>query len=336
MRIDPDFADLGSWKAWSDPDDPVRLGVSTCLLGEEVRYDGGTCRDDFLTKSVQPFARFVPVCPEVELGLGIPRPTLRLQDTPGTRDQRLVVPSTGEDLTEAMEAYAKARVARLRDEELDGYVLKKASPSCGMTRMKVYGPSGPHRKTGVGTYAKELLAAWPELPVEEEGRLNDPLLRHQFIQRAFSHNRWRVFLAGSPGVRDLVRFHSAHKMLLRAHDEAGYQRLGKWVANGDGLELATLLENYGRDFRATLAHLCAPKRHMNVLQHARGYLKDCLEAPEKRQIDLAIEDYRQGLLPLIVPISLVRIQAVQHGVTYLRGQLYFDPHPKELMLRNRI
>lgn len=336
MRIDSAFADLGTWQAWSDPEDPVRLGVSTCLLGEEVRYDGGTCRDAFLTQAVLPFAQFVPVCPEVELGLGIPRPTLRLHDTPGTRDQRLLVPSTGEDLTDAMEAYAKARVARLREQDLDGYVLKKASPSCGMTRMKVYGPSGPHRKTGVGTYAQVLLNSWPDLPVEEEGRLNDPLLRHQFIQRAFSHNRWRVFRKGSPGVRELVRFHSAHKMLLRAHDEAGYQRLGQLVANGDGLETTELLDAYGQEFRATLSNLCAPKRHMNVLQHARGYLKDQLEVPEKQQIDTAIEDYRGGLLPLIVPISLLRMQAIRHDITYLRGQLYFDPHPKELMLRNRI
>ena len=323
----------GGWRAWADDGQPVRLGVSACLTGQSVRYDGGHRRNRFVVDDLGRWVEFVPVCPEVEVGLGVPRPTLRLYSGAG-RDVRLVMPAGERDLTADMNRYAAGRVRELRAERLDGFVLKKGSPSCGMSRIEVYGERGPRGRHGVGLFAAALMERLPTLPVEEEGRLNDEGLRENFIERVFCHHRWRVFRSRRPGGAALVGFHTAHKLLVRAHNEAAYRRLGRLVSTAGSRPSAALLNAYEAEFCAALTTLATRKRHTNVLQHAQDYLKKVLDSNAKRELAEAVEDYRTGLLPLIVPIALIRFQMRAHDVAYLKGQVYFDPHPKELMLRN--
>ena len=325
-------ADLGSWSHWHDEDRPLRLGVSACLLGQNVRYDRGHARDRFLVETLGLWFEFVAVCPEVEVGMGVPRPSVRLVDRAG--ETRMVAPATGEDFTAPMAELTRRRVAELQELDLDGFVLKRGSPSCGLERIKVYREGMPSAKRRPGMFAEGLLEGWPDLPVEEEGRLNDPGLRENFIERAFARNRWRGLVAAGPSRRRLVAFHTAHKLLLRAHNEAGYRRLGRLVGGAGQGDDAGLLAAYGREFHRVLRTRASAKKHTNVLQHAMGHLKKHLSPLEKREILAAIDDFRRGLLPLILPLTLLRYNIRRHGIDYLAGQLYFDPHPKELMLRN--
>jgi uncharacterized protein YbbK (DUF523 family)/uncharacterized protein YbgA (DUF1722 family) len=322
----------GVWSAWQAG--PIRLGVSSCLLGESVRYDGGHKRDPFVVEGLGPFVEWVPVCPEVELGMGVPRPHVHLVEPEAGEPLRLIAPRTGEDFTDEMRAFAARRVEELQRAELDGYVLKKNSPSCGMARVKVHGVEGPLRRDGVGLFAAELRERWPHLPVEEEGRLSDPLLRENFVERVFCRNRWRAFLR-QPSRGRLVEFWTAHKLLMRAHDEPAYQRLGKLVGSAKR-EGATLFARFEADFFAALARRATVKKHANVLQHAMGFLRKVLEDGERRQLHAVLADHAAGLVPLVVPVTLMRFQIEKHGIEYLAGQLYFDPHPKELMLRNHV
>jgi uncharacterized protein YbbK (DUF523 family)/uncharacterized protein YbgA (DUF1722 family) len=326
----------GAWSPWHAGAGPIRLGISTCLLGEKVRYDGGHKRDDFLVEELGRWVTWTSVCPEVELGMPIPRPSVRLVDVGDANGLRMLSPATGEDYTERMRTFSRQRVAELRALELDGYVLKKNSPSCGMTRVKVWGFAGLLGKHGVGLYAQALLAAWPHLPVEEEGRLADPMLRENFVERIFSRNRWRSLVKGGRTRVRLVEFWTAHELLARAHDESGYQRLGKLVGSARKGRTEELYAAFEAEFFATLAKKATVRKHTSVLQHAMGHLREHLDAGERGQLADAIEEYRQGRLPLVVPVTLLRFQIRKHQVESLLGQLYFDPHPKELMLRNRV
>jgi len=297
-----------------------------------VRYDGGHKRDSFVADVLGPCVEWVSVCPELEAGMGVPRPPIRLVDEDG--DLRLVAPSTGRDFTATMRRFSAGRLRELERLGLDGYVLKKGSPSCGTERVAVYrGAHRLHRK-GVGLFAAALLARWPELPVEEEGQLSDRRLRENFIERVFCRNRWRTFLRCGPSRSGLVEFHTAHKMLLRVHNEAGYRRLGRLVGAAGTMRDAELFARYEEEFQRTLRTKATVERHSNVLQHALGYFKELLDSREKREVLSAVEDYRLGMLPLIVPLTLLRFLIAKYDVECLRGQLYFDPHPKELMLRN--
>lgn len=327
-------ADTPAWKVWHDPEEPVRVGISACLLGQKVRYDGGHKRDAYLTEVLGSWVTWVPVCPEVGIGLGIPRPTIRLEGTPEA--PRLRDPKRGLDLTETMTGYAERCVAELASEDLDGYVLKKGSPTCGMERVRVWGDAGRPDRRGVGTFARVLMESWPLLPVEEEGRLNDPVLRENFIQRIFSRHRWRTVVRRGLTRGRLVEFHTAHKLVLRAHNEAGYQRLGRLVASAGRVPDRELFQSYAEEFHATLRSRATTKRHANVLYHAVGYLKRALDPAARRELVELVEDYRNGLVPLVVPITLLRHHAHRQRIDYLLGQLYLEPHPKELMLRNRV
>ena len=320
------------WRAWHDESEPLRLGVSSCLLGSLVRFDGGHTRDRFVTDMLGPWVEWVSVCPEVEVGMGIPRPTIRLEQRP--EGERLIAPSTGEDFTDRMNEYSAGRVQELGDIGLDGYVLKKASPSCGMERLPVYKNGMRASRRGVGLFAASLMERYPNLPVEEEGRLNDPLLRENFIERVLCRNRWRLAVKRGLTRRRLIEFHTAHKLLIRAHNESGYRRLGTLVGNSGSTPDSELFASYEEEFQAALKTKPTLKKHTNVLQHAMGYLKKVLDSDEKRELLTEIDDYRKGLLPLIVPLTLLRFNVNRHSVDYLLGQLYFDPHPKELMLRN--
>jgi uncharacterized protein YbgA (DUF1722 family)/uncharacterized protein YbbK (DUF523 family) len=309
-----------------------RLGVSACLLGQPVRYDRGHKRDPFCTEALGPFVEWVPVCPEVEVGMAVPRPTIRLSGR--AEAPRLVEPKGGEDWTDRMQALAEVRVAALGRLDLSGFVLKKDSPSCGMTRVRVYAAKGgvPSRQ-GVGAFARVLLHRLPLLPVEEEGRLHDPLLRESFIERVFAYQRWKALRAAGLTLGRLVAFHTAHKLTLLAHHQDGYRKLGKLVAGAKGQPLGEVAEAYGALFMASLARPATRGQHVNVLQHMAGYFKR-VEGPDRAELEEVVRDYGRGHVPLVVPLTLLRSAVRRHGVDYLAGQTYLDPDPKELLLRN--
>ena len=316
------------------PDRPVRVGISSCLLGQQVRYDGGHKRDQFLTDVLGACVEWVPVCPEMESGFGTPREAMRLERVKDAI--RLVTVHTGQDLTDRMTHFAKKRVAQLSVEGLCGYVLKKDSPSCGVYRVKLYGSrGGPPARSGRGLFADALMQAYPNLPIEEEGRLSDARLRENFIERVFAYSRLRsLFESWSAGA--LVRFHTAHKLTLMAHSPEAYRQLGRLVAGVRDLARRDVRERYSTEFMSALAMMATPRRHVNVLHHITGYFKNILTGASKAELLATIEDYRQGLVPLIVPITLVRHYVRLHEVAYLAGQVYLAPHPKELMLRNHV
>jgi uncharacterized protein YbgA (DUF1722 family)/uncharacterized protein YbbK (DUF523 family) len=313
---------------------PIRIGISACLLGEEVRFDGGHKRDAFLTETFGRFVEWVPVCPEVECGFGTPREAMRLVRI--DRGARLLTVKSGIDLTERMTRFSRSRVSALAVEDLSGYVLKKDSPSCGLERVKVYGPAGNPTRSGRGLFAAALVEAFPNLPVEEEGRLADPRLRDNFVERVFAYWRVRGLFAARWTVSDLVHFHAAHKLLLLAHAPESYRRLGCLVAGARGMSRRDLERQYVDGFTQALAQLATTRRHTNALQHMAGYFKDRLDAASKRELSETISDYRRGLVPLVVPLTLIRHHVRTLGVTYLAGQVYLEPHPRELMLRNHV
>jgi len=312
----------------------IRLGVSSCLLGEEVRYDGGHKRDAFLTDVLGPFVEWVPVCPEVEIGLGVPRPPIRLVGDPTA--PRLQVEKTGEDLTSRMRRWASGRLGELAALGLHGYVLKRGSPSCGLVRVRVYGEDGSPGRVGRGLFAAALTDALPLLPVEEEGRLTDAGIRESFIERVFAAARWQAFTASPPRVRDLVAFHAAHKFAILAHSPRDYAELGRLVAGAGPRLAAETLATYGTRFMQALAVRATRARHVNVLQHLAGFLKRQLTDDERAELGEVIAEYRRGLVPVVVPLTLLKHHVRRLAVAYLADQVYLSPHPKELILRNHV
>ena len=315
-------------------DEPLRIGISACLVGRKVRFDGGHKHDRYLTDTLGLYFDWVPVCPEVEVGLPIPRPTLRLELHDG--DVRMVMPKEGRDLTRAMRSYAKSRAAALAKEELSGYLLKKDSPSCGMERVRVYKKQGPPNRNGRGLYAEALLARFPHLPVEEEGRLHDPKLRENWITRVFAYHRLRGLWKRRWTIGDLVRFHTAHKLLLLAHSPKDYRELGRMVAAAKRIDRQELRAGYESQFMAALSKMATRAKNTNVLQHVLGFFKKDLDAASRQELLGRIQDYRLGLVPLVVPLTLVAHYVRLLDVEYLRDQLYLHPHPKELALRNHV
>lgn len=314
-------------------DSRPRLGISACLLGQRVRYDGGHKQDFFLTQTLAQFVEWVPVCPEIEAGMGVPRESVRLVGT--VDDPKMIAERSGKDWTEAMKKFAAKRAHELAGLNLSGYVLKKDSPSCGIERVRLYGTSTAPARRGRGLFAAALMAGLPLLPAEEEGRLNDPGLRENFIERVFAYDRWRA--AESAKSRSaLVAFHTVHKYLLLAHSEPHYRRLGRLVAGLGEKSLGEVYEEYGRGFMAALAAHASPKKHANVLDHMMGYFSDELSAAERRELVEIIRDYRRQLIPLIVPVTLIHHYVKKYGVEYLENQVYLAPSPKELMLRNHV
>ena len=309
----------------------IRVGISSCLLGESVRYDGGHKRDRFATDVLARFFTFVPVCPELEVGMGVPREPIRLVRREG--GVRLVAAKSGVDHTDAMRRFAERRVRALAKLDLCGYLVKKDSPSCGAERVRVWGGPVPSRD-GRGAFARVLMEKLPLLPVEEEGRLHDPALRESFVERVFAYRRVKDLSAGRWKLGDVVAFHSAEKLLVLAHDPAAYARLGRLVARAKDLPRGELAERYASEYLRALAKPATRGRHANVLQHMAGYFKEAAPPEDRRELADAIEDYRRGLVPLLVPLTLVKHHVRRCGVEYLARQRYLDPHPKELMLRN--
>jgi uncharacterized protein YbgA (DUF1722 family)/uncharacterized protein YbbK (DUF523 family) len=324
---------LAKGAAMGDVGGPIRIGVSSCLLGCKVRFDGGHKRDDFLVDTFGSWVEWVPVCPEVEVGMGTPRESIRLVRADG--EVRLIAPKSAKDWTAPMRAWAAHRVADLAGEELCGYVLKKDSPSCGMERVRVYGAGMPV-KSGRGVFAEALLARFPNLPVEEEGRLCDPRLRDNFVERVFAYHRLKRFFGGRWTVGGLVAFHTAHKLQLMAHAPAAYAALGRLVAGAKAAPRDAIRGAYQDGFMAGLTSIATAKRNTNVLHHILGYFKTSLDAAARAELLGLVEDYRTGLVPLVVPVTLIRHYVRLLDVAYLAGQTYLEPHPKELMLRNHV
>lgn len=313
----------------------IRLGVSACLMGHKVRFDGGHKRDAYLTDTLSQWVQWIPICPEAGAGLGTPRETLRLV---GSADApRAIARRSATDHTDAIVAFADGEMARLGGLGLSGFVLKSKSPSCGLMRVKVYGDAtSMPTKTGIGLFARRLTATFPLLPVEEEGRLCDPRLREAFIEQVFAYKRWQDFIAGGASRAGLVAFHAAHKYLVMAHSPIHYKELGQLVAAPQAHAAATWYSRYGALFITALRRPATVRKHCNVLQHMAGYFKTLLDTAAKAELGEVIDDFRQGLVPLIVPVTLLRHYTRLHNVTYLADQVYLQPTPKELALRNHV
>jgi uncharacterized protein YbgA (DUF1722 family)/uncharacterized protein YbbK (DUF523 family) len=312
----------------------IKLGISTCLLGEKVRFDGGHKWDRFLTDTLGQYVDYVPVCPEVECGFGIPREPFRLVGDP--KNPRLLTSRTNQDHTERMTQWAKKRVVELEGENLCGYICKSGSPSSGMERVKVYDRNNVPAKIGVGIFARVFMEHFPLLPVEDEGRLNDPKLRENFIERIFTLRRWREAMERQESIKNLIAFHTQHKLLVLSHSPKHYQMMGKRVARAKEVPWKDLQAEYQRFLLEGLSLKTTPKKNSNVLQHILGYFKEQLSADEKQEMLEVIELYRQGLVPLIVPITLVNHYVRKYDQPYLRAQYYLHPHPVELQLRNHV
>ncbi len=315
----------------------IRVGVSACLLGQNVRYDGGHKRDAYVVETLGKFFEFVPVCPEVECGLGVPREAMRLVGDPEA--PRLVTIKTGVDLTERMRAWALRRVRELGGENLRGFIFKAKSPSSGMARVKVYGEKGAPAPRGTGLFARAFMDAFPLLPVEDEGRLHDDRLRENFIERIFTLDRWRATLAGDGRTSlpaRLVAFTAANKLLLMSHSPEMARQLGRLTAESKRWPVDALRESYETVLMRALTLPATPAKHANVLEHIAGYFKKFLDADDKAELLAVIRDYRTGLVPLVVPVTLCAHYARKFRVDYLLAQEYLHPHPVELKLRNHV
>jgi uncharacterized protein YbgA (DUF1722 family)/uncharacterized protein YbbK (DUF523 family) len=318
----------------SKTDKAIRVGISTCLLGQRVRFDGGHKHDRYITDILGRYFRFVPVCPELEVGMGVPRESVRLVGS--VESPRMVGPKSGEDWTDRMMRYSTKRVSQRDLRDLCGYILKKDSPSCGMERVKVWNEHGQSERKGVGLFARALLEKYPLLPVEEEGRLRDARLRENFIVRVFAYHRLQHLFKKGFSRGQVVAFHAAHKYLIMAHSVQHYQRMGQLVARIKGTPAVEFRERYRQMFMEALQRKTTTRKNVNVLQHILGFLKDKLSAEEKQDILGVIEDYRNEHVPLIVPITLLKHHVTTHQVRYILDQIYLYPHPKELMLRNHV
>jgi len=317
-----------------EPGGPIRVLISSCLLGERVRYDGGHKRDPYIVETLGNFVNYVPVCPEVDCGLPTPREAMRLVGDPSA--PRLVAAKTGVDHTERMKRWARARLKELESLDLCGYICKKDSPSSGMERVKVYGPAGISARVGSGMFTKAFRDRFPLIPVEEEGRLQDPVLREMFIEKVFTLRRFRDVVREGKTRRGLVEFHTDHKLLLLSHGRKHYGEMGNLVARAKELSPEELYARYQRLLMETLSQRPTAKKISDVLLHMMGHFKQVLSGDEKQELLEVIDHYRNRLVPLVVPLTLIRHYVRKYEVAYLGRQAFLNPHPVELLLRNHV
>jgi len=312
----------------------IKLGISTCLLGQKVRYDGGHKLDRFLTETLGQYVEYVPVCPEVECGLPIPRESMHLE---GNLDSpRLVTSHSKQDITERMVQWAKKRVVELEKEDLCGFIFKSNSPSSGMERIRVYNEKMIPVKKGIGIFARIFMEHFPLLPVEDEGRLHDPKLRENFIERIFALKRWREILGKKEGRRNLLNFHTKHKLLILSHSFKHDQIMGRLLAQAKNLPLKELYFQYQTLFLESFRLKSTLNKSTNALIHTIGYFRKQLSFDEKQELLEIIGQYRKGHIPLIVPITLINHYVRKYDQPYLKEQVYLNPHPIELQLRNHV
>ncbi|MEG5265991.1 DUF523 and DUF1722 domain-containing protein [Pseudomonas sp. JDS28PS106] len=311
-----------------------KLGISACLLGAEVRYNGGHKESHLCTRALNEYFEFVPLCPEVAIGMGIPREPIRLVGDP---DAPQAVGTVNRDLnvTDALAGYGARMAAEVDD--ICGYIFMQKSPSCGLERVKVYRDNGaPFDAGGRGIYARAFCEQHPNLPVEEDGRLNDAVLRENFITRVFAYAAWQELLRGGVSRRSLTEFHSRYKYQLMANNPVQYKVLGNLLGSMGRSDPNEVAPRYFSQLMAALKKCATRRTHTNVLQHLSGYLKQTITADDKREIQEVIGQYHQGIVPLIVPLTLLKHHFRQHPDPYVALQVYMQPHPENLSLRNAI
>jgi uncharacterized protein YbgA (DUF1722 family)/uncharacterized protein YbbK (DUF523 family) len=310
----------------------IKIGISSCLLGDLVRYDGSHRHDHYLTDTLGKFVEWVPVCPEVEYGLPVPREAMRLVGDPAS--PQLVTRRSGIDHTRGMLKWVRKKLKELGREELCGFIFKSRSPSSGIRGVMVYTSSGMQGRTGAGLFGGAFVKHFPMIPAEDDGRLHNPLLRDNFIERVFVLKRWRYFLKKGSSMRNIISFHTKHKLLIMAHSLKHYTTLGRLVAKCRARErlpqeyITALMEGF--KLRATV------KKNTNVLMHCIGYFKKKISADEKQELLEVVNYYHKGLIPLVVPITLINHYVRKYNEPYLKDQYYLNPHPIELMLRNHV
>ena len=315
-------------------DGQFKIGISSCLLGNEVRWNGGHKRDKYLTNILGQFVEYVPVCPEVEAGFGIPRESFRLVGDP--ESPRLITFKSKLDHTDRMLAWAKKRLKKLEQEDLCGFIFKSDSPSSGMIRVKVYNEKGMPHKVGVGIFARAFMEHFPLIPVEDDGRLNDPIIRENFILQIFTMKRWRDNLNRRRSMGSLVDFHTRNKLLILSHSQKHYRLMGKLVAEGKKMQIRELYDQYQELLMEALKLKTTIRKNGNVLQHLMGYFKKQLTPDEKQELLEIFEQYRNQLVPLLVPITLINHYVRKYDQPYLKQQTYLNPHPMELKLRTYV
>ncbi|WP_300178053.1 DUF523 and DUF1722 domain-containing protein [uncultured Aliivibrio sp.] len=309
----------------------IKIGISSCVNGENVRFDGGHKSNKFASKVLAPYFTYVPICPEVGSGMSVPRPSIRLI----TNEERIALVDSKDsslDYTDSMVEFSQKTVARLKETEMCGYIVCANSPSCGMERVKVYSKNSA-TKNGVGLYTQILMKEMPWLPVEEDGRLNDPVLKENFITRVFCLHDLYESMDGKPTAGKIVAFHSRYKYTLMSHSTVGYKELGKLVAKVTDYDINDFFAIYRTQLMQTMSIRASRKNNTNVLMHLQGYFKKELESPQKQELALIIQDYNQGLLPLLSPITLIKHHLGIHANEYLAKQSFLNPYPQELRLR---
>ncbi|KLN65087.1 YbgA family protein [Vibrio sp. VPAP30] len=309
----------------------IKIGISSCVLGERVRFDSGHKISKFVTKELTPYFEFVPVCPEVGSGMPVPRPTIRLM----SNEDRIALVETKDQTkehTQTVVDYSKHKVAELEREELCGYIVCAKSPTCGMERVKVYRKNSAEN-VGVGLYTNELIKAMPWLPVEEDGRLNDPVLKENFITRIYTLRDFYDSIGDEPTRGKIVAFHSRYKLTLMAHHPASYKELGQLVANAKKHHIKDFYFLYREGLMEAISYRANRKNNTNVLMHIQGYFKRDLDKTQKQELRQIIDDYRVGLLPLLAPLTLIKHYLSAHPDSYLAKQAYLEPYPQELRLR---
>jgi len=312
----------------------IKLGISSCLLGENVRYDGGHKLDRFLKDTWGKYIEYVSVCPEVECGLGIPREAMHLEGD--LCSPRLITTHTGQDMTRRMMTWAQNRVTQLEKEALCGFIFKSNSSSCGIARVKIYNENTMPVKKGMGIFAGIFMVHFPLLPVEDDSRLHDLNIRENFIERIFALRRWRDILGKKESKGNLVDFHTRHKLLILAHSPRHYQKMGKLVAGQENISLPELIRRYQVLLLESLELKTTPQKNTNVLMHIMDYFKKRLSAGEKKELLEVIGHYQKGYLPLVVPVTLFNRYVRKYDQPYLKEQIYLNPHPLELQLRNHV
>ena len=313
----------------------IKIGVSSCLLGEKVRWNGDHKQNHFVREILANYFEYISICPEMEVGMGVPRETVALYGN--LEKSRMISRKTQTDWTKPMQKYIQVRINSLTREDLCGFIFKSKSPSCGLSRVPVYSEFGSHSvRHGSGMFAREFTNKFPLIPTEDEGRLNDSRIRENFIVKVFSFYRLQNLFKENFSIGRLVKFHTQQKYLLLAHSRKHYDALGQLVAKPKSLKIEDLKDRYGKIFMEALTFKATPKKNTDVLLHMMGFLKQILSKGEKADILSTIEDYRKELLPLIVPVTLIHHQVHKHNIEYLMNQVYLKPHPKELKLRNHV
>ncbi|NRA46157.1 MAG: DUF1722 domain-containing protein [Oligoflexales bacterium] len=310
----------------------IKIGTSSCLLGQKVRFDGQHKYHWYINEILGKYFEYVPICPEAEVGMGIPRKTVRLVGP--LKNPNMVEPVSGEDWTDRINKFTRSKIKSL--DGLSGYLFKKGSPSCGAFRVKVYQKNGIPLANGQGLFAKQVIEAYPLLPVEEEGRLNDHKLRENFLERVFGYHRLQCLWQQRFKRGDWVKFHQDNKFLLLSHGRKHYQELGQLVAHIKDYKPSEFTSQYSKMYMEALSAKTTVKKNSDTLMHILGFLKKHLSGDAKASILREIESYRTNVHPLIVPLTLLKHYIDMHDVPYIKEQTYLNPHPYDLSLRNHV